>query len=697
MAGDPFSLSPSFPSLLPLRRYFVSLSPLCVFQARRRAVSGVPASWSLHGARRRSPSGFVDSVSTFSKLPSPMWYVCGLWAAPGWSISWVYLSVGVATAGCCHDVLPRRNRVAVAVPFPIAMGRFAIRTFWWGTRQLTSLRSVTEGDTFMVMSWQQCQEGSGSFVHAFGWPKALSRVCACLVLAELVVGYKPAVQRGCLHCLGPPSSGAFERAFGATSVLELAAELADSRAEGKTRMLVPVLSSVCSWRVRCQLLVGSPIVRGLAVYSVKLHWRYSELLTRDSHVVVGNCVLCRVLLATEWVADWSFPLWLSATMYSARFRWRQSALLTGVSRVAAGNYVLCRVLLATERVADWLVPTARHTALAGDPFSLSPSFPSLLPLRRCSASLSPLCVFQARWRVVSGRDCLNPFRSGWIGSPSGFVDSVSSFSLLPSTVWYVCGLWAAPGWSIPWVCLSIGVATVVCFATPEEASARSVFLVPLACTVALAWLCLAPVGVVGLAFGRLVLLVVSASVFSRFCGPILGCAEHCFRFVPDFVGFCGSRAHPPYFLQLGARRRGSSVSDGLRRQLWRRVVVSSSESECCELLYLSELRVVFCKSSGCNRSCSRPTLQLDLQHRIPSKPTDGATPPIPPPARWSCCSSPHLPQYYWKLSKPIHPHLLLDLPEHPLDPAGWQLTLGLVGPPATRQVGCKGRGSEFES
>ncbi|MQL94718.1 hypothetical protein Taro_027374 [Colocasia esculenta] len=59
-----------------------------------------------------------------------------------------------------------------------------------------------------------------------------------------------------------------------------------------------------------------------------------------------------------------------------------------------------------------------------------------------------------------------------------------------------------------------------------------------------------------------------------------------------------SRGSPPYFLQLGARRRGSSVSDGLRRRLWRRVVVSSSESKCCELWYPSELRVVFCKSSG---------------------------------------------------------------------------------------------------
>ncbi|MQL93654.1 hypothetical protein Taro_026301 [Colocasia esculenta] len=45
-----------------------------------------------------------------------------------------------------------------------------------------------------------------------------------------------------------------------------------------------------------------------------------------------------------------------------------------------------------------------------------------------------------------------------------------------------------------------------------------------------------------------------------------------------------SRGSPPYFLQLGARRRGSSMSDGLRRRLWRRIVVSSSESERWELL-----------------------------------------------------------------------------------------------------------------
>ncbi|MQL95822.1 hypothetical protein Taro_028492, partial [Colocasia esculenta] len=69
-----------------------------------------------------------------------------------------------------------------------------------------------------------------------------------------------------------------------------------------------------------------------------------------------------------------------------------------------------------------------------------------------------------------------------------------------------------------------------------------------------------------------------------------GCAEHCFRFVPDSVDFCGSlpaalagegliiptgpcsRGSPPYFIQLEARRRRSSVSDGLQRRLWRRVL-----------------------------------------------------------------------------------------------------------------------------
>ncbi|MQL94917.1 hypothetical protein Taro_027580 [Colocasia esculenta] len=62
----------------------------------------------------------------------------------------------------------------------------------------------------------------------------------------------------------------------------------------------------------------------------------------------------------------------------------------------------------------------------------------------------------------------------WIGSPSWFVDSIYYFSMLPSPVWSVCGVWVALGWSIPWVYLSTRVTTTVHVATPEEASTWSV-------------------------------------------------------------------------------------------------------------------------------------------------------------------------------------------------------------------------------
>ncbi|MQM08399.1 hypothetical protein Taro_041254 [Colocasia esculenta] len=45
-----------------------------------------------------------------------------------------------------------------------------------------------------------------------------------------------------------------------------------------------------------------------------------------------------------------------------------------------------------------------------------------------------------------------------------------------------------------------------------------------------------------------------------------------------------SRGSPPYSLRLGARHRGSSVSDGLRRRLWRRVLSAAVRAERCELL-----------------------------------------------------------------------------------------------------------------
>ncbi|MQL90703.1 hypothetical protein Taro_023295, partial [Colocasia esculenta] len=119
----------------------------------------------------------------------------------------------------------------------------------------------------------------------------------------------------------------------------------------------------------------------------------------------------------------------------------------------------------------------------------------------------------------------------------------------------------ACGLRVPLLAASGGglVAVVV---TAFSSRCFQVFLVARSCTVVIAWLCLVSTSIVGLALVRPVLLVVPASVFSQFRGPVLGCqpvmalacvasrpgsvrgpgcAEHCFRFVPDSVGFCGSR------------------------------------------------------------------------------------------------------------------------------------------------------------
>ncbi|MQM16619.1 hypothetical protein Taro_049577, partial [Colocasia esculenta] len=103
-----------------------------------------------------------------------------------------------------------------------------------------------------------------------------------------------------------------------------------------------------------------------------------------------------------------------------------------------------------------------------------------------------------------------------------------------------------------------------------------------------------------------------------------GCAEGCFYLVPYSVGFCGSRVcvmtlvggrgvalfwtGNPYWALfvrltplLPSARGSSSRELGVGRFAETVVapcVVSISESECCELLYLSELRVVLCKFLG---------------------------------------------------------------------------------------------------
>ncbi|MQM12751.1 hypothetical protein Taro_045669 [Colocasia esculenta] len=112
------------------------------------------------------------------------------------------------------------------------------------------------------------------------------------------------------------------------------------------------------------------------------------------------------------------------------------------------------------------------------------------------------------------------------------------------------------------------------------------------------------------------LLVISASVSSRFRSPVRGCqsvvAPPCMASRPRGVSrvWGGSPCEPStlwrsevavlvaHSPQLGARRRGSSVSDMFEEAAVAPCAVSSSESGCCELLYLRELRVVLCKFSG---------------------------------------------------------------------------------------------------
>ncbi|MQM01456.1 hypothetical protein Taro_034213 [Colocasia esculenta] len=182
-------------------------------------------------------------------------------------------------------------------------------------------------------------------------------------------------------------------------------------------------------------------------------------------------------------------------MYSVRFRWRRSVLLTGVSLVAADNCTLCQVWDAEGfGVLSWRRPDSplshclslhwfrSHVVVSGVRSQLGQA-----------AMLRVLCVFVA----ALSRPCAGAEAGARLASRA-------------------CGL------RVPLLAASGGGLVSVVVTTFSSRHFR-VFLVALACTAVLAWLCLAPVGVVGLALGRPVLLVVLASVFSRFRGTILGC------------------------------------------------------------------------------------------------------------------------------------------------------------------------------
>ncbi|MQL91273.1 hypothetical protein Taro_023885 [Colocasia esculenta] len=142
-----------------------------------------------------------------------------------------------------------------------------------------------------------------------------------------------------------------------------------------------------------------------------------------------------------------------------------------------------------------------------------------------------------------------------------------------------CGLW------VPLLATSGGgLVAVVVAAFPHDVS-KCDSLTELAVT---AWLCLVSVGVVGPDLCGPVLLLVSASVFSRFRGPVLGCQS---IVAPTYVVFQpggvskvrgGSACRPltPWrsevaVLELGVGRVAEAAVAPC--------VVSSSESKRCEL------------------------------------------------------------------------------------------------------------------
>ncbi|MQL79970.1 hypothetical protein Taro_012422 [Colocasia esculenta] len=251
----------------------------------------------------------------------------------------------------------------------------------------------------------------------------------------------------------------------------------------------------------------------------------------------------------------------------------QSELLAGISCVAVGNCVLCRVLLATERVADLLVPTARsvggciHVVFgwlfplfgldlaslstgavvvpSGRPFvwlELSP-FPGTPILGSPLRESSLVWVWDAEgFGVLSWRKLDNPLSHclslRWFRSHvvvPGMRPQLGQAAVLRELVCFYGGSISpfagveagarlarrARGLRVPLLAASGGVLIVVVVTTfPHDVP--SVPRCP-SCTAVTAWLCLVFVGIVGLALGRPVFLVVPASVFSRFRGPILVC------------------------------------------------------------------------------------------------------------------------------------------------------------------------------
>ncbi|MQM18497.1 hypothetical protein Taro_051491 [Colocasia esculenta] len=163
-----FSIRVDWEPLMVCRKYLLLLpSPVprveclwCVGSLEMEHPAGLPFFWCRDRGARRDTRG-CDRVTVHR---------------PDAMASWSDGLTRSFHGGCYHGALPRCDGIAmskgdVTVPvlprvFPwfrlgcrrMPQGWLALRTFRWGTQKVASLRSVTEGDTFVAVSWWRCQE-----------------------------------------------------------------------------------------------------------------------------------------------------------------------------------------------------------------------------------------------------------------------------------------------------------------------------------------------------------------------------------------------------------------------------------------------------------------------------------------------------------------------------------------------------------
>ncbi|MQL82348.1 hypothetical protein Taro_014814 [Colocasia esculenta] len=125
--------------------------------------------------------------------------------------------------------------------------------------------------------------------------------------------------------LGPPSSGAFEGVFGATSVLKLAADRVDSGAERKTAWDTKDGRS----STRCRLV--SPLS-----YYLSLRWFRSHVVVSGVRPQVGQATVLRVLCVS--VAALSHPC--AGAKAGARLASRASRLRVPLLAASGGGLVV---------------------------------------------------------------------------------------------------------------------------------------------------------------------------------------------------------------------------------------------------------------------------------------------------------------------------------------------------------------------